>query len=95
MFRGGVSFGLVGGGIFNLSGGFVVLVVEVRLEDLELVLKAVVRLIWGCLSEMMYFLWRLSLMSVEGEISNVGGRLFGMVMWTDFLRLLFFLDSVV
>ena len=46
MFR--VSFGLVGGGIFNLSGGFVVLVVEVRLEDLELVVKAVVRLIWGC-----------------------------------------------
>ena len=43
----------------------------------------------------MYFLQRLSLMSVEGEISNVGGRLFGMVMWTDFLRLLFFLESVV
>ena len=91
----GVSFGLVGGGIFNLSGGFVVLVVEVRLEDLELVVKAVVRLIWGCLSGMMYFLWRLSLMSVQGEISNVGGSLFGMVMRTNFLRLLFFLESVV
>ena len=26
-------------------------------------------------------------------MSNVGGRLFGMVMWADFLRLLFFLDS--
>ena len=32
-------------------------------------------------------------MLVEGKMSNVGGRLFGMVMWVDFLRLLFFLDS--
>ena len=33
------------------------------------------------------------LMSVEANISSVGGRLFGMVMRADFLNLLLFLDS--
>ena len=41
----------------------------------------------------MYFLWRLSLMSVEGKMPNVGGNLFGMMMRTDFLRLILFLHS--
>lgn len=41
----------------------------------------------------MYFLWHLSLMSVEGKMPNVGGNLFGMMMTTDFLRLILFLHS--
>lgn len=41
----------------------------------------------------MYFLWRLSLMSVEGKMPNVGGNLFGMMMRTDFLRLILVLHS--
>ena len=46
----GVGFGLVGAVIFSLSGDFVALLVEVEVvEDLELVVKAVVRLVWGCL----------------------------------------------
>ena len=53
-------------------------------------MKAVVRLVWGCLNGKMYFL---CLMLVEGKMSNVGGRLIGMMMWADFLRLLLFLGS--
>ena len=48
----GVCLGLVGGGIFNLGGDFavvvVVVVVEVEVKDFELVMKAFVRLVWGC-----------------------------------------------
>ena len=40
---------------------------------------------------MAYFVGRLTLMSIEGKISNAVGHLFGMVMRADFLR--FFLDS--
>ena len=85
----GVGLGLVGGSIFDLCGDFVATVVE----DLQLVLKAVVRLVWDCLRGRMYFLWHLSLMSVEGKMPNVGGNLFGMMMRTDFLRLILFLHS--
>ena len=53
-------------------------------------MKDDVRLVWGCLNGKMYFLY---LMSVEGKMSNVGGRLIGMMMWADFLRLLLFLVS--
>lgn len=41
----------------------------------------------------MHFLWRLGLMSVEGKMPNVSGHIFGMVMRTDFLRLILFLHS--
>ena len=51
-----VGFGLVGGDIFNLYGDFVAKVVEVEVEDLELVVKAVVRLVWDCLNGRMYLL---------------------------------------
>ena len=57
---------------------------EVEVEGLELVVKAVVKLFLGCLNERMYFLWQLSLMPVEGIISNVSGHLFGMLMRVDF-----------
>ena len=41
----GVSFGLVGGDIFDLGGDFVVVVVEMKVDDLELEVVAVVRLV--------------------------------------------------
>ena len=68
-------------------------VVKVEVEDLGLVVKVVARLVWCCFSGKIHFLWCLSLLLVEGKTSNVCGRLFGMVMQTDFLRLLFFLNS--
>ena len=37
----------------------------------------VVRLIWGCLNRWLYLLWHLNRMSLEGKMSNVGGRPFG------------------
>ena len=40
-----------------------------------------------------HFSWLLVLMSVEADISSVGGRLFGMLMRASFLSLLLFLDS--
>ena len=43
-----MSFGLAGGSIFNLDGDFVAVMVEVEVEDLKLVVKAFVRLVWGC-----------------------------------------------
>ena len=43
-----VGFGLVGDDILNLGRDFVALVVEVDVEDIELEVKAIVRLIWGC-----------------------------------------------
>ena len=43
-----VGFGLVGDDILNLGRDFVVLVVEVDVKDIELEVKAIVRLIWGC-----------------------------------------------
>ena len=39
------------------------------------------------------FFWHLGLMWVGGKIPSVDGRLFGMVMRADFLRLLFIFDS--
>ena len=75
-----VGFGLVEGGIFDLSGGFIALVVEMEKDDLELEVGAVARLIWGCLNWRLYFLRSLSQMSLESKMSKVGGRPFGMVM---------------
>ena len=60
-----VDFRLVGGGIFDLGGDFMVVLVELDMEHLELGMKDAVRLVWGCLSWRMYFLWRLSLMSMD------------------------------
>ena len=41
----GVSFELVGGDILNLGGGFVAVVVEMKVEDFELEVEVVVRLV--------------------------------------------------
>ena len=39
----GMSFGLVGGDIFDLGGGFIKVVVEMEMDDLELEVGVVVR----------------------------------------------------
>ena len=88
-----MGFGLVGGGIFNLGRDFMVAVVEVAVDKFKLVVKAFLRLVWACLNERMCFLWHLSLMLVEGKMSNINRRLSWMVMLADFLRLLLFLDD--
>ena len=62
----GVGFGLVGVGILNLGGDFVAVVVKVEVKDLELVVKAVARLVWDC------FQWEDVFFVALG--SNVGGR---------------------
>ena len=41
----------------------------------------------------MNFLWCLSFMSVKGKMSNVNGCILRIVMWSDFFRLLLFLDG--
>ena len=41
----GVSFELVRGDILNLGGGFVAVVVEMKVEDFELEVEVVVRLV--------------------------------------------------
>ena len=41
----GVSFELVGGDILNLGGVFVVVVVDMKVEDFELEVEVVVRLV--------------------------------------------------
>ena len=86
-----VDFGLVEGDILDLSGGFIALVVEMEVDDLELEVGAVLRLIWGCLNWRLYYLWGLSRMSLESKMSKVGGDPCGMViMWADFLMEFFF-----
>ena len=66
-----VCFGLVVD-IFQLAGIFAE---WSEVEDLKLVEKAFVRLIWSCLNGRMYFLWPLSVMTVEEKMSNAGGHL--------------------
>ena len=41
----------------------------------------------------LYFLWRLSRMSLKGKISNVSGRPFCMVMLENYFMEHFFLDG--
>ena len=56
-----VGFGLVGSDIFDFGGGLaVVVVVEMEVDDLELEVGAVVRIVWSCVNGKLYFLWRLS-----------------------------------
>ena len=52
----GVSFGLAEDYIFDLGGLFVAMVVEIEVDNLELEVGVVVRLVWGCLNGRLYFL---------------------------------------
>ena len=89
----GVGFGLVGGDIFDFGGDFAVVVVEMKAEDLESEVGAVVRLVGGSLNGRVYFLWRLSQKSPAEKISSVGGHPFGIVMREDFMIESFILDG--
>ena len=82
-----VGCGLVGGDILNFGRGFVavVAVVDTVVGDSKLEVVAVVRIVWSCVNGELYTLWRLSRKSLEGKMSNVGGRLFGVVMRADSL----------
>ena len=55
-----VGFGLVGGDLFDFGGDFVAVVGEMEVDDLELEVGAVVRVVWSCVNGELYFLWRLT-----------------------------------
>ena len=81
----GVGCGLVGSDIFDFSGGFVAVVVEMVVGDLNLEIGAVVRTVRSCVNGELYFLWCLSQKSLEVKMSNVGGDPFVVVMREDSL----------
>ena len=89
----GVGFGLVGGNVFDLGEGFVAVVVEMEVDNLDSEVGAVVRLVWNCLNGRLYFFWCLSQKSLQGEMSNNGECPFGMVIQADFLKDFFFFDG--
>ena len=82
-----VGCGLVRVDVLNFGGGFVavVVVVETMVGGSKLEVVAVVRIVWSCVNGELYTLWRLSRKSLEGKMSNVGGRLFSVVMRADSL----------
>ena len=45
--------------VFDFGGGFVVVVVEMEVDDLELEVGAVVRVVWSFANGELNFLWRL------------------------------------
>ena len=45
------------------------------------------------MNDELFFLWHLSQMSLEGKMSNAGGRPFGIVMRADSLTEFFFFDG--
>ena len=81
----------VEGAIFELGGNFVPVVVKKEVDDLTLEVGVVFGLVWGFLNGRLYFLWRLSCMSLKGKMSNVGGRSVGVVMWKNFFIEFFYL----
>ena len=75
-----VGCGLVRNDVLNFGGGFVaVVVVVVVMVGSKLEVVAVVK------NGELYSLWHLNWKSLEGKMSNVGGGLFGVVMWADSL----------
>ena len=83
----------MGGDIFDFGGVFVAVVVEMEVEDLELWLGALVRVVWSCENRELFFLWRLSQMSLERKMSNAGGHPLGIVMQADSLMEFLFFDG--
>ena len=77
----------------TLVGGFVAVVVEMVVGDLKLEVEAIVRIVWSCVNGELYCLWRLRRNSLEGKISNVGGRFFGLMMRADSLMEFFLFDG--
>ena len=76
----GVIFFLMEGDIFELGGVFEVVVLEVEVENFEMVVGCVMRLVVWFLNWRGDLLWRLSL-----NLMNVGACLFRMVMWVGLL----------
>ena len=76
-----------------VGDSFVTVVVEMEVNDLELEVGDLVRIVWSCVNKELCFLWCLSRMSLEGKMSNVGGRPFGMVMWANSLMEVLFFDG--
>ena len=71
---------------FDLDGGFAAVVMEVddlemEVDDLELEGGIIVRLFWGFLNRRLHFLWCLSRMFLEGKMSHITERPFGMVIF--------------
>ena len=91
----GLSFGVAEVDIFDMGRVFVAVVVEMVVDHLMLEVGYVVRLIWGCLNGRLHFLWHLNQMVLEGKISNVCGRSFGMMMGEIFSWSSFFFMMVV
>ena len=89
-----MSFGLLRGDIFDFGKRFVALVaVEMKVDDLELEVGVVVRLVWDCLNGMLYFLRHFSRMSQEGKMSSVVGSPLGTVKQENFFMELLFFDG--
>ena len=88
-----VSFGLLKGDILDLGRSFAAVVVEMEVDDLKLEEGDVFRPVGGCLNGRLYFLWRLSRMSLAGKMSSACGRSFGLVMREDLFTELFFHDG--
>ena len=84
---------MVGSDIFGFGGAFVAVVVEMVMGDFKLEVEPVVSIVWSCLIGELYFLWCLRQKSLEGKMSNVGGRPFGEVMRADSLMEFFFFDG--
>ena len=83
-----IGFGLVGHDIFDFGGDFIVVVME-EVNDLELNVGDVGRIVWCRVNEELYSLWHLSRKSLEGNMPNVGGCLFCMVMRANSLMKVF------
>ena len=77
----------------TLVGAFVAVLAEIEMNDLKLEIGDVARLVWSCVNGELYFLRRFSQMSLEGKMSNVGGRSFGKVTQADSLMELFSFDG--
>ena len=89
-----VGFGLVVGDIFDFGGALVAVLAETEVDDLKLEAGDAARLVWSCVNGELYFLWRFSQMSLEGKMSNVGGRFFGKVTQADSLMEFFSFDGI-
>ena len=50
-----LGFGLIGGDISKFGGGFLVVVVEMEVSDLELEVEDVVKMVWYCVNGKLFF----------------------------------------
>ena len=59
------------------------------MNDLKLEVGDAVRIVWSRVNEKLYCPRRLSRKSLDGIMSNEGGRAFGVVMWANSLKEVF------